>query len=369
VIAIDVATGAQTEFCKQRFNDIGRVSWLADGSGVVVNGADPDTILNQLWLVTYPAGDAHRITSDLNDYEGTSFTTDTRDLVTVQSDRTTNLWVGTFPELERGHQISSGKEEGTNGITTTPDGRIVYTVNTNGNEDIWIMDADGSNQRPLVTDPHWDDLPQVSPDGRYLVFTSVRKGFPSLWRVDLDGGNLKQLTEGQEDYAAGISPDGRWIVFESWRSGKRTPWKIPIDGGEPTQIIDKFSSKPVISPDGTMIAMLYQEEQAGSPWRMMVISFDSPRVVKIFDPVSPFDNNTRFISVTWTPDGKSILYLNSRDGTNNLWSQPTDGGPAKQLTNFKENGVGFCQFLRDGKTIVFARGAVRSDVVMLRDFK
>jgi Tol biopolymer transport system component len=84
---------------------------------------------------------------------------------------------------------------------------------------------------------------------RYVVFNSMRGGFPSIWRMDLEGGNLKQLSDGQEDYVNEISPDGRWIIFDSWRSG-RTPWKLSIDGGQPAQIVDKFTYWTATSPDG-----------------------------------------------------------------------------------------------------------------------
>ncbi|MGH9883068.1 MAG: TolB family protein, partial [Pyrinomonadaceae bacterium] len=305
VIAVDVQTAAQTEFSKQRFYDAGRVSWLSDGTALVVNASEPQSFFNQIWLISYPGGEARRITSDLNEYSGTSFTSDSESLVTVQYDNTANIWLAPAGDLNRGRQITNGKLEGLVGVSWTPDGRIVYTTTNSGNSDIWIMNQDGTNQRPLTTDPHEDQNPTVSPDGRYVVFVSWRGGFPSLWRMDLDGGNLKQLTDGQEDYGPSISPDGQWIVFSSWRSGRETLWKLSIDGGQPVQIIDRFTANPAVSPDGNLIACFFQAEESGAPVRIMILPFGGGQPVKTFDlPASV----ARGFSPRWNPDGRSIIY-------------------------------------------------------------
>jgi Tol biopolymer transport system component len=166
----------------------------------------------------------------------------------------------------------------------------------------------------------------------------------------------------------GFSPDGHWIIFDSWRSGRRTPWKISLDGGQPTQLIDKFTSNTQVSPDGKLIAGYYRDEQPGAPWRIMIVPLEGGQEPKTFEPVSTVDNAALNADLVWAPDGHSILYVNAKDGTSNLWSQPIDGGAAKQLTNFKEIGVGPFAFSRDGKTIALARWSTRSDVVLIRDF-
>ena len=74
ILAVDAETGEQHEFSKQRFSDSGRVSWLSDGSGVLVNASGADEYFDQLWLVSYPSGEARRITADLMIYSGTSLT-------------------------------------------------------------------------------------------------------------------------------------------------------------------------------------------------------------------------------------------------------------------------------------------------------
>ena len=169
VVTVDAQTGEQKEITSKKFIDIGRVSWLSDGSGVLVNAMEIGATQNQIWLIPYPMGEAQRITHDLNDYGGTSLTADSRSLVTVQFDVTANIWVSPMSDLMHGKQITSAKSEGSSGLTWTPDGKIVYTSLASGNLDLWIMNADGTNQKQLTTDPREDSNPVVSPDGRYIV--------------------------------------------------------------------------------------------------------------------------------------------------------------------------------------------------------
>ena len=239
-------------------------------------------------------------------------------------------------------------------------------TNTNGADDISIMNQDGSNQRILTNDPREDQVPSVSPDGKFVVFTSYRGGYPSLWRMDLDGGNLKQLTDGQEDYLPKVAPDGQWILFSSWRSGRQTLWKISIDGGQPIQLTDAFTWAGTFSPDGKLIACFYNEEKPNTPPHLMILPAEGGAPVKIFD-VSP--TRLRQVSATWTPDGRSIAYVDSQNGTNNIWIQPFSGGSPKLLTNFNDNGVMSFSFSPDGKRLAFTRVTSRNDVVLMRDFR
>ena len=369
VVTVETESGAQMEITAQRFSDVGSISWLADGSGMIISASTQESYLNQLWLIGYPGGEARKITNDLSEYLGASCTSDSKSLVTVRSERTSNIWVAPTGDANRAKQITSGKLEGDIGITWTPDGRIAYASFVSGNADIWIMNSDGSSQKQLTIDTAHDYDPVVSPDGRYIVFVSERSGFPGLWRMDLEGGDLKQLTQGQGEYEPGISPDGRWIVFGSARSAKWTLWKVPIDGGQPVQLTDKLTWGSGISPDGKLIACFYKGEQPNSPWRIMILPFDGGPPVKTFDTVSAPDADAIDAAISWTPDGRAITYLAQQGGYYNLWSQPIDGSQAKKLTDFKENEVRQRAWSHDGKQLALTRGTTTNDVVLISRFR
>jgi Tol biopolymer transport system component len=181
--------------------------------------------------------------------------------------------------------------------------------------------------------------------------------------MDIDGGNLKQLTN-QEDYAQQVTPDGRWIMFTSWRTGRLTLWKVGIDGGEPVQIADMFITNAAISPDGKSIASFYQDEKTNAPRRLIILPFEGGPPIKTFDMPPTAGGRPE-----WALDGKSVTFYDSRSGTTNLWSLPLDGGPMKQLTDFKPDGLFARDSSSDGKSVALARGTISGDVILISDFR
>ena len=69
--------------------------------------------------------------------------------------------------------------------------------------------------------------------------------------------------------------------------------------------------------------------------------------------------------IHWTPDGRTVAYAATRGGVSNLWSQPLDGGPPKQLTDFREGLIFDFAWSRDGKQLALSRGVENGDVVLI----
>jgi Tol biopolymer transport system component len=239
-----------------------------------------------------------------------------------------------------------------------PDGRVVYTVSTPGKTDLFIINADGTNSRPLTSDAILNGFPSVSTDGRFIVFVSNRTGAPHIWRMDSDGTNPKQITNGIAEIFPVVSPDGQWIVFQGISDLRL--WKVPIDGGTPTRLNDKLASQPAISPDGKLVACRYREAEL-SPFKLGVISFATGETLKTID--MPLSNS----NLHWSADGRAVLYADRRGGVSNIWSQPIDGAPAKQLTFFNTDQIFLFDRSPDGKKMVLVRGNVSNDVVLISD--
>lgn len=366
IISVPVAGGPETTLARQSWVSVSRVLWLADGSGLIV-AAMPQLISagTQLWHVSYPGGEVRRITNDLNAY-GTSslgLTADSKTLVTVQADKSAQIWVVT-PGADVGQpkQITNGKYDG-DSLGWTPDGRILYTAPSGEQADIWSIATDGSANKQLTTDAYIESLGCVTAAGGQIVFSSNRSGNFNLWRMDSAAGEQKQLTQGAEiDSQATCSPDGQWVLFRSFRQGKSTFWKVPILGGAPEQIMDKSSTWAAVSPDGKLIALRYFDDQANRN-RIAVIPFAGGQPLKILE----VSLNSRDVGLGWTADSKAITYADSRDKADNIWTLPLDGSPAQQLTNFSSGLIFVFQMSRDGKQIALTRGTQTDDVILLRD--
>jgi serine/threonine protein kinase len=344
-------------------------AWLDDGSGLVFpTGVQSSGYFFQIWFMSYPDGQVRRITNDLNNYMFASLTKDSETLVTVQSEWLSNIWSVSADDFGSANQISSGKYDGYFGAAWTPDGRIVY-----GKRDfsIWIMDGDGGNPLLLTVDNNTNWEPEVTPDGRYIVFCSWREGGKStglnIWRMDMDGSNVKCLTSSASLASPQCTPDSKWVIFQSFSgSNQITLHKVPIDGGESIQLTDHWSSNPAVSPDGTMIACYYMIDFSQTSGMIALIPGEGGEPIKTFD-LPPGSTMNR--GIRWLSDGSAVTYPVRRGGATNIWSQPIDESPPVQLTRFTSKRIFAFDWSHDGKYLVCARGTYDDDVVMIKNFR
>jgi Tol biopolymer transport system component len=382
LFAVRVADGEQKPITSKRWAAArtDRVAWFAD-DGLILNAADESSALvKQLWYVSYPDGQTHPITHDLNNYTDVTLTADSIALVTVQSDIQSNVWSAQGRDSNQARQLTAGKGRDGMDVSWTADGKIVYDSIVSGNPDIWLMDSDGSNQKQITFDGHFDYNPVASPDGRYIVFISERTGSPHIWRMNADGSNPRQLTSGNtNENTPVLTPDGRWVVYASLSEGG-TFWKVSIDGGNLDQITStaRISDRvktggdvrlPSVAPDGQHIACWswpdYREGSSQRHHMLGILPFAGGSEVETLEVPQTTDFA---VNLQWSADGRAVFYVDTRSGVSNIWSQPLDGGPPKQLTSFKSDRIFGFAWSHDGK-LALSRGNNASDVVLIRDFK
>jgi Tol biopolymer transport system component len=131
----------------------------------------------------------------------------------------------------------------------SPDGtRIAFTSDRDGNKELYVMNADGTDQTRLTNDggtvanafvDEVDENPVWSPNGRRIAFDSTRDGQFEIYSMNPDGSGLRRLTDRQSlDAAPAWSPDGGWIAFISDRANKdyRDIWVMRADGSAPHRV-------------------------------------------------------------------------------------------------------------------------------------
>jgi len=370
LLGIDAESGAMRELSAKRWVDAGRVVWMPDGTAIALIATErTDEAGAQVWRVSYPSGEASRITNDVQGRDETSLgvTADGRTLLTVTQQRLSRIEIiPASGDTSRPALITSAEpnQEGFYGFDLAPDGRVVFSSFEGGQFDLWVMNSDGTGRRRLTSDTHFDSDPAVSPDGRYVVFRSNRPDGAArmrLWRMDIDGGNPVQLAA-TADYAPHISPDGRWVIYSAWSvSDKRELlWKISVDGGDPVRLTDYPTFEASYSPDAQWIGCYFLDEQMKDHYGIIPASGGRP--------VRQFDfPGFQYQRVRWTPDGRHLSYIGAPSDPSNIWLQPAAGGEPRKLTDFKSDYIYRHAWSRDGKTLVLARGRPAFDVVLLKD--
>jgi Tol biopolymer transport system component/DNA-binding winged helix-turn-helix (wHTH) protein len=370
VVEVRVADGACLPLGSRSWAYVLTPQWSSDGRSLFITALEDSAY--SLWQLPYPRGDARRLTNDLTNYLRISLAARAQALVSVEISELTNLWLGPLGDTGRARQLIPGI--GRYGLPVwTPDGKIVYASEANGSWGIWIMEADGSGRKQLTSTTYSGTNPSVSPNGRYIVFVLDQAGRRNIWRMDADGANLKQLTYGGDDFNPQCLPDGQWVVYNSFTSAKPyAVYKVPLNGGNAVLVTSAHCRAPAASPDGKLIACFYAGESVSAqvdPTSIAIIpTEDGDSVRKVCDFLSSMVVSDQ-THLGWTPDGRAIIYVDNRGGHANLWSQPLDGGPAKQLTDFHGGQLFSFNLSHDGLQLVCLRGTPRQDVVLIRNFR
>ena len=354
-----VQDGAGVELTKNHWPALGRIEWLPDGKGLLATIIETEaTSEQQIWFVPYPKGDARRITNDLTDYRDLGVTADARTIVTIQSEKKANIWLAPTSDLDHPRQLTTTSYDGLNGVSWTPDGKVVYTSQIAGEQNLWIMDPNGGPSRQLTAHAGFSEQPAVSPDGRYIVFLSNRNDQEHLWRIDIDGKHPMQLTRGTGDRQPTFTQDGRSVIFSG--SHPSNLFTVGIDGGEPVRLTERGVFDPNVSPDGKLIGCGYRPAPADKN-RFAVVGLEGGQPKMISDWPALFGR------LRWTPDGGAIAYAARQAGVGNIWAQPIDGSAPRQLTHWNPAPIFSFDWSRDGKWLAYASGTLTSDVVVITD--
>jgi serine/threonine protein kinase/Tol biopolymer transport system component len=380
---VDIASKSKTRLGTVDWIAPDQMAWLPDGSALLFNARVARTTLNaQLFSLSYPDAEVHRITNDLNFYNGTSITSDGSALASAQVTLTGSLWVANFgssASLSLPRQISSGisRADGISGIIWTPDGKIIYTYYTSGSIQLASASPDGSNVHDIgsgVQTPSW--LSSCG-DGRHFVFGMGRgKDSSSIWRADTDGSNLTQLSTGKIAVHPTCSPDGKFVVYVDIEGNSTHLMRVAIDGGTPTEISKEELFAPVISPDGNSLACAYQPEPGKRP-NLAIVGLDGGEIRNVYNLPPELQgafNGDGGQKLAWTKDGRAVLYPVIKDGVVTLWAQPVGAqgsapAAAKQVMNLGPDFQwGAYTLSPDGKQIIYAHGHAVTDAVLISHF-
>jgi Tol biopolymer transport system component len=288
-----------------------------------------------------------------------------------ETDQADIYWVSTEVIEELRSEIL--KEE--TSLPDTQGGQIAFVSTRDGDGEIYVMNADGSNPQRLTNWRQWDGYPAWSPDGTQIAYYGYLSSKDWVIKVmNSDGGNVRQLTDngicdgapywssdgtqiayssdadctaehreiyvmnadgtGQrnvtnhdaDETGSSWSPDSQQIVFASDRDGDYEIYAMSADGGNVRQLTENEAQDlmPAWSPLGGQIAFVSDRDGNDEIYLMDV---NGDRVQRLTDSpaVDWFP--------TWSPDGSKLLFNSKRDGNLEIYVMDVDGSKVQRLTN------------------------------------
>jgi len=329
------------------------VGWL-DQSTLVVGQALQQGTPSQLWQVTFPDGKRTRLTNDVNRYSELSLSADANSLVTSRLDDRVSVWVGDAKGV--GHDIldpAPYMSSATQYATVGWDGpRVLFTHTLNGRFEIFRLDpSPGGTPQAIVPGREM----AADSDGT-IVYRSLTGNDVGLWKVGRDGQRPVLLAKGTVSFPS-ITPDRQQAIYSSSISGVQTIWRVPLAGGEAKPMLDEpvsIAGFSDVSPDGKSIVV-----QQGREW--IVCDFPACAMRRTLAPVQGG-------YLRWTPDGRGISFI-AGSPESNLWVQPIDGSPSRQITHFNDGrNIGNYAWSSDGR-LALSRVTYSADIVLFRGLK
>jgi Tol biopolymer transport system component/predicted Ser/Thr protein kinase len=256
-------------------------------------------------------------------------------------------------------------------LAWSPDGKLLAFSDRNSRHEpispIWLLSVENLQKRRLTSaEPYFTDHnPAFSPDGQTLAFIRSSSGnVDDIYLVPVGGGQPTRLTSDKTGIGGlAWTADGRDIIFSSVRGGGASLWRISASGGTPARLAvgGEHIFGLSISPHGNRLA--YQENLINiNIWR-------------IEGPNSTGGTNqpTKLISSTlignvgpqFSPDGKKIVFQSFWFEGSEIWVCDSDGSNRLQLTSFGRIS-GTPRWSPDGRQIAFdSRPETRSDIFVI----
>ena len=231
--------------------------------------------------------------------------------------------------------------------------------------DIWTVPSSGGRASRLTVHEAEDILPQYSPDGKHLLFSSRRFDNYDVFIIPSEGGTPKQVTvHSADDFGTGWTPKGDTVIFHSNREGRNDIYKVAITGGTPIMLTGYFKEHEFngrISSDGKHLLF-----NSGSGWsRWWRRDLQSSRNCDIYlqdRTKTPFTSQrlTTYeghdVWPVYNEAAGELYFISCRGDWAQIWKQPMENETATPLTSFVGDGVQWLNSNPQSTQLVFEQG-------------
>ncbi|HQU85492.1 MAG TPA: winged helix-turn-helix domain-containing protein [Pyrinomonadaceae bacterium] len=356
LVEVDVETGALRELAPKRFFHIKDVEWLPDQSGLLFTADERLGETIRIWKLDYQSRLIESLTKDSVNYGKISLNNNADILAASAITSDFHLFVQSGENPKGFKDLTQARDS----FAFTPDGKIIYATDTAGNEDIWKMNLDGTEQSQLTVDRSLDAEPLVTNDNRYIFFSSNRSGKNQIWRMDIDGANQMQITQKKGGYAVFYSLTENKLYYRA--SEDNSVRSVLFNGGSEEEVIAKAGIYQTISPDEKHLAYIWRD--ADKKVKLTVVELKTKTAVRSY----PIAEGTPFV-VHWN-DAQNLVYVTEKNGeTHLIWRQSVAKDTPELLHDLGEKEVVDFKYAPDGKTAAFIQGSWNHDAYLLKGLK
>jgi Tol biopolymer transport system component len=230
--------------------------------------------------------------------------------------------------------------------------RIAFMSDRDGNNEIYIMEKDGSGVENITNNDAEDGFPGWSAKNRSIAFLTTRESaLASIYKMNALGNRLEALVTDQPIMATlpMWSPDGKWIAFENESNGQSDIYLIDIQTGESKNLTDNPSTDRFSdwSPDSEKILMVSNRgDLPDTNPGLYVIDVEDSSLLQLTEP------DSINVLASWSPDGENIAFTSDRDGNAEIYLMDSKGENVTRLTN-NQKFDGFPTWSPDGSTIAY----------------
>ncbi len=390
IYAIPTA-GGEPRALTHDHKDMQGFAWWPDGKGIVFSSSRGHTILYlptfNLWSMSLDGKRVRQLTFGEISYAQPDMDSRGR-LVASRVLSSFNIWkfpVSGAPEENVRHAVQITSQTGhVQNPSVSPDGReVVYLSDSGGHPNLWVIKLDGSAELRQITFEQNPDVsvgvPVWSPDGKQITFFVSKVSGSGQeravqpfeqWLVAPDGSNLRRLTD-KGGWAA-WSPDSRWLYTSPPTQGGQAAalFKVPVEGGDAVLVRKDGAQRSAPAPDGHTLYFTRFLGYVGGGTELEI------------DVASPENGPARLLArlPAWrvpfwqmpqpviSPDGKWLAVMLKDGAATNLYAVPTDGGPLRQITDFKHESTVIARrvsWSADSRFLFAAVGRTDADIVML----
>jgi serine/threonine protein kinase len=359
------------------------VVWLPGGQWLLAryDQKGPSYVRSQIGLISHAGGQIQPVTRDTNSYDTLTVSADGKTAATVQVRTTSSLSLLPGAGAQGSTIVQpSTQAQDVQSVAWTADGKLLVS----DGQSVRRMNPDGGQQSTILNDANsW--IADIAGCGdRYIVLAWAFHGGTNqvhIWRTNADGSNPKQLTNGIFDRYPVCSRDEKWLYYYD-AAGPHYSMRAPLEGGKPEPVpasdvhgMYGFGAGEAVSSDGKRLIFNADVNAPDSPQgavsKLALVTLDSssqssPLLLQP-DPRMATGSGGFTNAMTFTPDGKSVVYIVREQGVDNIFVQPLDGSPGHQITNFISEHIAEFQWSPDGKILAVARAQNNSDVVLLRE--